>query len=237
MAREFDVRREVVLPGTPEAVWEAISTPDGQAAWLFPSDVGEEQPFVRTWDPPQHLVIRMEQGEWFNALEFELAGRDDATTTLRYVHSGILVDDWDNQYDAINQHTDFYLHTLGEYLAHFDGRPCQYIGDVPGGLQGPPRSMEPDGFHRLRAALGLPAGTMAGDAVALHPAGVPALEGVADYVATNFLGIRTPTALYRFFGRNAFGGPVGMSIHLFDPSTDAAALRTQWQEWLTRELA
>ena len=31
-------------------------------------------------------------------------------------HSGILADEWEDQYDAIGAHTDFYLHTLGQYL-------------------------------------------------------------------------------------------------------------------------
>ena len=42
---------------------------------------------------------------------------------MRYVHSGIFVDDWDNQYDGAAKHTDFYLHTLREYLTHFAPPP------------------------------------------------------------------------------------------------------------------
>ena len=37
--------------------------------------------------------------------------------------------------------------------------------------------------------------------------------------------------LHRFFGRNAWGGPVGMSIHHFgDVDVDAAT--RAWSDWL-----
>jgi hypothetical protein len=56
-------------------------------------------------------------------------------------------------------------------------------------------------------------------------------DGVVDYATDKFLGVRTGDALYRFFGRNAFGGPVGMSIHHFgDVDVDAAS--RDWSEWL-----
>lgn len=112
-------------------------------------------------------------------------------------------------------HTDFYLHTLGEYVAYFSGRPVTYIGEVPGGIQGPASSVTPDGFTRLQSALGLPAQVSEGDEVYLQPEGTEALNGVVDYLRDNFMGIRTADALYCFFGRNAFGQPVAMSIHSF----------------------
>ena len=48
-----------------------------------------------------------------------------------------------------------------------------------------------------------------------------------------FLGIRTDEALYRFFGRNAFGGPVGMSVHHFG-DVDAEKAGAGWTEWIAR---
>ena len=158
MPKEFECKRELVLPADPERVWEAVSTPEGLSAWQFPSPVPSISDIATAWDPPHHLGIRMEQGEWFNALEYRIEGRGDGTSVLRYVHSGIFMDDWDAQYDAVQQHTDFYLHTLGQYLEFFDGQPATYIGDVPGGLQGPARSTEKDGFDRLKEALGLDPG-------------------------------------------------------------------------------
>jgi hypothetical protein len=237
MSPQFECNREVLLPATPERVWEAIATTAGNAAWLFPNEIDPDSPTTTAWDPPHHFATRMERGEWFNALEFVIEGREGGTSLLRYAHSGIFVDDWDNQYDAVQQHTDFYLHTLGEYLKHFDGRPATYIGDVPEGIRGPATSTTPDAFARLQEALGLSQQVAAGDAVRLAPAGLAPIEGVLDYRQPNFIGVRTADALYCFFGRNAFGSPVGMSIHLFANGVEPGEVRQEWEQWLGTALA
>ena len=118
---------------------------------------------MRGWDPPHHFAVRMEQGEWFNALEFVIEAREGGTSLLRYMHSGIFVDDWDTQYDAVQQHTDFYLHTLGEYLGHFNGRPATYIGGGPGGLQGPRRRRHPTASAASNRRSGSRRGVTGGD--------------------------------------------------------------------------
>jgi hypothetical protein len=156
---------------------------------------------------------------------------------LRYTHSGIFVDNWDTQYDAVSQHTDFYLHTLGQYLEHFKGRRATYIGDVPQGIQGPPSSAARDGFERLQRALGFPPQVDAGDVVRLPGVqGVGTIDGVVDYRQPNFIGVRTTDALYCFFGRNAFGAPVGMSIHSYGNSVDPEQIKMAWHQWLTTAL-
>src|SRR3954452_23278508 len=110
MSGEFEIRREVELPASPEDVWEGVSTAAGNAAWLFP--VGEierrvgatsaDGTTVTACDAPRHFAVRTEgEGGWFNAIEFEIEGREGGTTLLRYAHSGIFVEDWDNQYDAV----------------------------------------------------------------------------------------------------------------------------------------
>jgi hypothetical protein len=237
MPREFELTREVVLPATPEQVWEAVATNAGNAAWLFPNQIEPDGPATAAWDPPRHFSVREERGDWFNALEFVIEGREGGTTLLRYAHSGIFVDDWDSQYDAVQSHTDFYLHTLTEYLQHFNGRAATYIGEVPGGIQGPPTSATPDGFRRLQQALGFGAQAVEGDPVRLTPEGLEPIEGVIDYLRPNFIGVRTPDALYRFFGRNAFGAPVGMSIHLFADGVEPETTKQAWQHWLETALA
>jgi uncharacterized protein YndB with AHSA1/START domain len=236
MPREFDLTREVILPADPEAVWEAIATKAGNAAWLFPNELDPNGASTKVWDPPHRLSVRAEQDGWFNALEYVIEGRDGGTSLLRYAHSGIFVEDWDTQYDAVQQHTDFYLHTLSEYLEHFNGRAVTYIGDVPAGIQGPPASATPDGFDRLKGALGLGDRIEEGDSVRLIPHGLDPVEGVIDYLRPVFIGVRTSDALYCFFGRNAFGAPVGMSIHMFRNGIDAAGTRRNWQTWLTTAL-
>lgn len=243
--RPFECRREIELPGTPDQVWAAVATSEGNASWLFPNPVApgtgsksaDGITTTTAWDPPRHFAVRSEQGDWYNVLDFQIEGREAGATLLRYVHSGIFVDDWDTQYDAVSHHTDFYLHTLGEYLAHFAGQTATYIGGGPGGLQGPESSMVPGSFERLQRALGLSEALSEGESVSVAPEGLPPMQAVVDYARPHFLGLRTADGLYRFFGRNAFGGPVGMSAHLFKSNVDAAETTQNWQRFLDRVYA
>ena len=237
MSKEFECSREVDLPATPEQVWDAVATTAGNAAWLFPAPVDPDGDDVTAWDPPRHFAVRQQQGDWFNALEYRIEAREGGGATLRYVHSGIFQDDWDTQYDAVQQHTDFYLHTLGQYLEHFPGRTATYVGDVPQGILGPASSAAPEGFLRLQRALGLGEQAGEGEEVHLTPGDLGPIDGVIDYRRPNFIGIRTAEELYCFFGRNAFGAPVGMSIHSFAADLDADALQRAWKGWLDSALA
>ena len=229
MAREFEIRREAELAGTPEDVWHAVATDEGNAAWLFPGLADPDNATV--WDPPHRLVMRMEGPDgWFNQIEDVIEARDGSTTVLRYVHSGIFAEDWDDQYDSAGQHTDFYLHTLGEYLRHFSGRPATYIGgEGSSGLEGPESSTRPGSFGVLKRALGVGDDASVGDRVRFGPDQV---EGELDYVHPHFLGIRTEDGLYRFFGRDAWGWATGMSAHLFADGIDKERTERAWAEWL-----
>jgi hypothetical protein len=101
----------------------------------------------------------------FNALDYAIEGRDGGTAHVRYVHSGILADGWEDQYDAIDGHTDFYLHTLAQYLEHFNGRRLTYVGQPSDGINGPETAGTPDAMDALRAALGIAPDAGVGDAV------------------------------------------------------------------------
>lgn len=238
MSRAFEITREIDLPSTPEDVWTAITA--DTAAWQFPTGMvvpaaggPPPGPPIATWEPPRHLIIRTESpGGAFNALEYVIEARDGGTAHVRYVHSGILAAEWADQYDAIGPHTDFYLHTLGEYLRHFRGRTVTYIGQPPAGIAAPPAAGGPDGMDTLRAALGLAGGAAAGDEVHATLGAAGTLDGVVDYATPEFLGVRSADGLYRFYGRNHFGGVVGMSAHLFTPGVDAAATEAACRDWL-----
>jgi hypothetical protein len=225
MGKEFEIRREVELPATPEEVWEAVATGPGTSSWLFPEAPGSND-LVET-DRPRRYAVRTEgEGGYFNALEFVIEAREGGTAVLRYVHSGVFDDEgWDTQYDAVNTHTDFYLHTLGQYLEHFSPKTATYVGGGPDGINGPEASSSPDAFETLKRTLGASA---EGDRVTISGGGG---DGVVDYLNGKFLGVRTGDALYRFFGRNAWALPVGVSVHhLGDVDPDAAG--EAWRDWL-----
>jgi uncharacterized protein YndB with AHSA1/START domain len=218
MSREFEVSREVDLPASPDDVWTAITA--DTAAWQFPTGLeipdGETPPEgspITTWDPPRRLVVRVESPDGsFNALDYEIEARDGGTASLRYKHRGILADGMEDQSEAIDGHTDFYLHTLAQYLGHFNGRPVTYLGQPSGGIEGPEAAGTQEAMGTLRAALGIGPDASVGDPVdaALGQAG--RLEGVIDVSTPEFLGVRTDDGLFRFFGRNHHPGVVGMAV-------------------------
>lgn len=238
MSRAFEITREVDLPAAPDDVWTAITA--DTAAWQFPT--GMEIPAggappegapVTTWDPPHRLVIRMESPDGtFNALDYTIETRAGGTAHLRYVHSGILADGWEDQYDAIGGHTDFYLHTLGQYLEHFKGRPVTYVGQPSAGIEGPDAAGSSDAMDTLRVALGVASNASVGEPVHASLGEDGALDGIVDYSTPEFLGVRTADGLYRFFGRNHFGGVVGMSAHLFADGVNAADREAALKGWL-----
>lgn len=232
MAREFKIQCEGELVTTPEEYWDAITT--GAGGWLWPMEFEPRQggaaPFggsVTVWDQPHHLVSRVEgEGGWFNQVEHEIKSTDSGAVRFRYVHSGILVDDWDNQYDGARQHTEFYLHTLGEYLRYFSRRPVSYFA-----TDAPDASKTAGALDTVRRALGVTDDVNEGDNLTLDLPGVGTTEVVVDYLQPNFLGVRSGAAMYRFFGRNAFGAPVGIAVHDFAPSADAVKSETVWRDW------
>ena len=226
--RNFEIIVDTELPATPERVWEAVTK--NEAGWMFPTD---EWPAVRpVEDYPRHLVSRMDGPDgWFNQLEHVLEPLDGGRARLHYVHSGIFAENWDQQYDGASKHTEFYLHTLGQYLQYFDGKPVVFTD-----VQAPPASAAPDGFVRLKKAMGIERAA-AGTAVELELDGVGRLSGEVDFANENFLGLRTADTLYRFFGRNAFGATVGMTVHDFSGSGDSDATAKAWGGFLEKVYA
>jgi hypothetical protein len=224
MGKEFKIEREVVLPATPEEVFAAVTT--GTANWMFPTPAPEpDSPIVRNWAPPNRLSVRQDgEDGWFNALDFIIEARDGGTAALRYVHSGIFTDDWDTQYDGASKHTDFYQHTLGQYLRYFGGRSATYAE-----VAGPQASSSPDALEAVKKALGVSA---AGETVRFALPGLAPVDAVVDYLNPYFIGLRTPDALHRVFGRNNFGGTVDATAHLFGEEPGKEQTEQAWRTFL-----
>ncbi|HXM54414.1 MAG TPA: SRPBCC domain-containing protein [Candidatus Dormibacteraeota bacterium] len=241
MPREFELRKEVSLPATPERVWEAIATGPGQTAWFMPLPVAPDPSLAAAWDPPRRLVIRVPGAEGtFQAFEYVIEARAGGTSVLRFVHSGFLGDDWSDEFEATTDRGwDMYLHTLAQYLAHFDGRPATYVA-----AEAPPSSTGERAWPILLDALGLSVGVAPGDPVRLAPEGLAPSTGVVDYVlapeaprAGFFLGARTDAGLYRFHGRAPLGMPVAAGHHQYGEGVDGDRAQAAWSAWLGRVFA
>lgn len=232
MGKEFKIVHESEIDGTPAQVFDAATL--GNSGWLWPMEIepklGGKGPFgssVTVWEPPHRFANHLEgEGGFFNTLEYEITERPGGKSWLRYVHSGMFMEDWDNQYDGASKHTAFYQHTLGQYVKYFSGRQAAFAD-----VQGPAASGAPDAITTVRTALGIDGGA-AGGTVAVDIPVVGTVDAVVDYLSENFIGLRTPDAMYRFFGRNAFGAVVGLTIHLFADGADADAAGAAWGSWL-----
>jgi hypothetical protein len=208
MQVEFEVQREIEIEGSPEAVWDAITRHvDG---WLWevryePRVGGAETGLssaggvVTVWEPHARFATRVEAGDWFNELTYALEP-DGELTRVRYRHHSVFpAHDHDRMLDECELHTDFYLHSLGEYVRHFAGREPTYVSeDVASAAE-------------ARRALGVPDGAEVGDRVTL----AGGEEGVVDYANGSFLGVRTAGALVRVYGREPWGDPSNLARHEF----------------------
>lgn len=247
MAQPFDVRKEIEVDATPEEVWEAIATGPGISAWFlgkyevepriggavrtpFGEDAGEST--VTAWDPPRRFAYRSAEAPdgTLHAFEYTVEARRGGGTVVRLVHSGFLSDDWEAEYDALNEGDFMYLHLMAQYVTHFRGRAATVISLW--------RADEPDRERALtifRRALGLPAAVTEGDPVRATPDGLPPIEGVVDFVSRGILGVRTDDALYRFL--HSPQNVAFLGHHIYRDDIDPQATRRAWQAWLDRSFA
>lgn len=247
MAHPFEVTKEIEVEATPEEVWEAITTGHGLDAWFMgrnevePGEGGKVrmtlpawtlESTITVWDPPKRLVTDTGEGEDGRLMVFEylIEGREGGSTVLRFVHSGFLPgDDWEKEYEALKDGDPMYIHKLAQYLKYFRGRTA-----VPVDVYGPQVPDRDTTWARFRSGLGLTGEVNEGDKVRLSPEGLPAMEGVVDWVSKETLGVRTDDGLYRFI--NGLDGTVVLGHHIF-ADVDEQATQQAWQGWLDRTFA
>ncbi|GAB2446923.1 SRPBCC family protein [Streptosporangium sandarakinum] len=248
MLHEFDLRKEITLPATPEEVWEAIATGPGIDSWFMGRNEvlgGEggstrmtlggmaEGSTITAWEPGKRFAHRGEEAPdgRFMAFEYLIEGRDGGSTVLRLAQHGFLGDDWEAEYEAMQEGWDMYLHTLAAYLLHFPGRTATAVVSAfrPGSAD------QDRAWSLLTGALGLPGDPAAGDPARVTVDGLAPVEGVVDYAAgRSLLGVRTADGLYRFIHSGPERGDVMvLGHHLFAPDADAAKAERAWQDWLT----
>lgn len=241
MSNHFEICKEILLPASPEQVWHAVATADGQAGWS-PDPYAAEQGHSVEETPPSRLVVRTptEPNGAFHEFEYLIESRDDGTT-LKFTHSGFLGEDWEADFDyaeLTGYGWDMYLHTLQQYMTHFPGRSAIFVTG-----QAPEHAHTHEAWVTLERALGLPDGSTSlkvGDPVRLTPEGLPVLEGVIDYVepGEDFLAIRSSDGLYRFHSLELMGMPIAIGHYIYsvnddaDASADREAIEQAWDTWL-----
>jgi uncharacterized protein YndB with AHSA1/START domain len=238
MSHPFEIELESTLPATPEQVWAAIATGPGIDSWFMgrnevdPREGGiaametggqREEAVITAYEPGKRFASRTTPGEdgRFMAFEYLIEGRDQGSTVLRTVHSGMLGDDWEDEYDALRRGWPFHLHTLAEYLIHFPDRTATPVfAAAPAG---------PDARATLSRALSLPDPPTVGARIHAEPPALPALDGEVTWADAERFAIRTADGLYSFH----YGLP-GVAVlfhHVFGPGATGA--EPAWQHWLT----
>jgi hypothetical protein len=231
MGKPFEIRKEIPLVAPPEAVWDAIATAPGLAGWFMPMEIDPASPTVTAHEPGRLLSVRLPEGPdgSFHAFEYRIEPAGAGGAVLHFMHGGFTSDGWGEDYETVTSFGwDMYLHTLGQYLTHFAGRPALYLE-----AEGPPESADAAAWPRLIAGLGLTEPVKEGTGVRFALAGFGPVEGIVDYVAPPyFLGLRAPHALIRFHGRFPSGMPVAVSQHTYLETFDGDAAQRAWEAWL-----
>jgi uncharacterized protein YndB with AHSA1/START domain len=136
------VEMELLVPGTPEQVWQAIATGPGNACWFtkgeieprvggaFRLDFGQGATTageVTTWEPPRqfgYVERDWEKGAPPVATEITITARSGDRCVVRMVHSLFASsDDWDDQLEGFESGWPGFFAVLRVYLAHFAGTP------------------------------------------------------------------------------------------------------------------
>jgi uncharacterized protein YndB with AHSA1/START domain len=241
MTHPFEIELETALPASPEQVWEAIATGPGIDSWFMGrNDVAaheggiaametgphREEALITAYEPGKRFATRTRTGEdgRFMAFEYLIEGREGGSTVLRVVHSGMLGDDWQDEYDALRRGWPFHLGTLHQYLEHFPGRTGVPVFAVMPTGERP----APEVRATLAGALALPVPVTAGARAHAAPAGLPELDGEVVWADDERFELRTADGLYTF---HHAPGIALMFHHLFGADTDGA--ENAWQQWLT----
>ncbi len=251
MSSDRTIEHEIVVPGTPEQVWQAIATGQGITGWFVPAKVEErtggamELDFgpgmgtstsqITLWQPPTRFAhLGMGGAGKTVAYEWQVEARSGGTCLVRLVTSGFLSEeDWQAEYDATAEGWQLFLNNLRLYLLHFAGQRCasmlvQQLSEV-----GPAEA-----WRRLTGSLGLPEAPAVGQQVSASNG--PALGGRVERFESRLMTLLldVPGRGIGVIGTESFAGkglPM-VYLYLFGAGADAAIGRAQaaWREWIKR---
>jgi uncharacterized protein YndB with AHSA1/START domain len=246
------VQVEVEVPGSPEEVWKAIATGPGISSWFVPTEVEEREggkvtanfgpgmesvSTITQWNPPQNFVAEgsgMSPDSPPMATQWIVEAKSGDTCLVRVVHSWFAsTDEWDSQYESVENGWVGFFSILRLKLKHFLGQSSVAF-DVTGiGNYG-----ESEGWAALTAPFGL---TGAAEGVGVSSGSdTPALAGKVEVARTGdemsmILLITEPgPGICQFFAV-PMGGQTYLSIRFFLFGDNAASIVAQaepeWSRW------
>jgi uncharacterized protein YndB with AHSA1/START domain len=248
------VEMELLVPGTPEQVWQAMATGPGNAAWFVKAEIepkvggklvidfgtdAKSTGEVTTWEPPvQFAYVEREWGEGTPpcATEITITARSGDKCLVRMVHSLFAAtDDWDDQVEGFEGGWPAFFVVLRLYLRHFAGmRAASFLAmkksKIPAAAA----------WKRLCEKLGL-ASADVGDRrdVAAGPERWElAVEHVAQDEKQRYLVVRldAPSPGVALVGVYDTGDTTNVSVVRYAYGEDSAARVTEvearWRAWL-----
>jgi uncharacterized protein YndB with AHSA1/START domain len=248
------VQAEVEVPGTPEQVWQAIATGAGVSSWFVPTHVEERAggavtsnfgpgmesvSTITRWEPPHRFVADSQEGpdEPLVATEWTVEAKSGGTCVVRVVHTWTAEGDkWDDRFEGHAHGWRAFFRILRLYLEHFAGQPSaafQLMAFAP--------APQPAAWQKLTQALGLDAGTAAGQALRAPPT-APKVVGCIERVAGGEhpelllrLSEPAPGLLHAFAMEMGGQVLVPLRVFLYGDTAAAAAERAEplWQSWLS----
>ena len=239
MTHPFEVRDEITVDATPDQVWDAIASGPGVGSWLMgrteiDSD-SKTSPFdmfgntttsaITVWEPGHRYATQEEKNPdgTFMAFEWLIEARDGGGAVVRVVHSGLLGDNWEAEYNALSVGDHAYLTKLAVYLAHFAPRTAKRSMFLPGPVTN-------DSWAAMTAAVGAGADAADGQPARLTVPGIEPVDGVVEFVGSpSFVGMRADDAMYMLI--HGYNDMMFATAHYFD-DRDRSAETEAWQAWL-----
>ncbi len=254
------IQVEVVVPGTPEEVWEAIATGHGISSWFMPVGTNEDETEPRVggditmgtgenkqkvgeytaWDPPHRFVA--EGKAWGPdgptvAHEWIVEAQSGGTCLVRVVNSYFDdAGDWDDQLTDLESGWPRFFRILQLYMTHFPGQPCSAIH-----LMGPTTMTKEQTWETLAEAFGLD-GATEGSPWSSSISGTAQLSGTVDRITETparsavlhlekpVRGIVSPIAI------TATGAPIMFAVGIYlygDTAADfVAEQEPKFQAWM-----
>jgi uncharacterized protein YndB with AHSA1/START domain len=248
------VQVEVEVPGSPEQVWQAIATGPGISSWFVPTQVEERVggavtadfgpgmesvSTIAAWDPPRSFRA---EGDGMSAdappmaTEWIVEAKAGGMCVVRVVHSWFAsTDEWDGQFEMVEQGWIGFFNILRLKLEHFPGLPSASFE-----MAGFGDASESDAWSALTGPFGLTNAAEGQDA--RSAGGAPALSGRVEIAPSGNSGekhmmvlVTEPgTGICHLFA-TPMGGQTYVSIRffLFGGSADAnvAKAEPEWSSW------
>jgi uncharacterized protein YndB with AHSA1/START domain len=248
------VEMELLVPGTPEQVWQAMATGAGNTAWFTPTTIeervggalrfdmgpnGESKGEVTIWEPPSrfgYIERDWAEGAPPIATEITVTARSGDRCVVRMVHSLFAsTDDWDDQMEGFEGGWPAFFEVLRVYLSHFTGMKAAFTFAMTS-VEAP----HLDVWRRLIGGVGL-AGVNAGEEKTITHT-PETLTGIVERVEQSdrqryvVVRLSQPFAGIALMGTYGIGQTTNASVTFYSYGDDAgpriASREVKWQDWL-----